>query len=170
MSESLDFLVVFVLPNFCREGRTLCRYLPGFSFSLSLLLPALFVLFILDWCGAVTFEVREEAVGIGQSDSTAKYGIGESVGQSGDVMEDEYGISVIPERFTDIVTGVDPSKFAGGSGRIGEDVSRNGFGYGVDSTGGSSRGGVGRPGGSTGPGGQPGVSEWVCCVILSHAW
>jgi Cleavage and polyadenylation factor 2 C-terminal len=33
------------------------------------------------------------------------------------------------DRFTDIVSGVDPSKFAGGSGRIGEEVLRRGFGY-----------------------------------------
>ena len=33
--------------------------------------------------------------------------------------------------FTDIVTGVDPAKFAGGTGRIGEDVKR-GFGFGAD--------------------------------------
>lgn len=77
----------------------------------------------------VTFEVREDAVGIGQPDSSAKYGIGESVGQSGDVLEDDYGISVQYDRFTDIVSGVDPSKFAGGTGRIGEEVLRRGFGY-----------------------------------------
>ena len=79
----------------------------------------------------MTFEIREEAVGIGRSDLTAKYGIGESVGRSGEVLEDEYGIAVIPERFTDIVTGVDPAKFAGGTGRIGEDVKR-GFGFATD--------------------------------------
>jgi hypothetical protein len=80
----------------------------------------------------VTFEVREEAVGLGQSDSTAKYGLAESVGRSGEILEDDYGIAVLPERFTDIVSGVDPSKFAGGSGRIGEEVMRRGFGYGAD--------------------------------------
>jgi cleavage and polyadenylation specificity factor subunit 2 len=80
----------------------------------------------------VTFEVREEAVGIGQPDSIAKYGIGESVGRSGEVLEDDYGIAVLPERFTDIVSGVDPSKFAGGSGRIGDEVLRRGLGYGND--------------------------------------
>lgn len=80
----------------------------------------------------MTFEVREEAVGIGQPDSTAKYGIGESLGRSGEVLEDDYGIAVIPERFVDIVTGVDPSKFSGGTGRIGEEVLRRGFGFGVD--------------------------------------
>jgi cleavage and polyadenylation specificity factor subunit 2 len=88
----------------------------------------------------VTFEIREEAVGIGQSDSTAKYGIGESVGRSGEVLEDEYGIAVIPERFTDIVTGVDPSKFASSSGRIGEDA-RRGFGFGVEGLTASATGG-----------------------------
>jgi Cleavage and polyadenylation factor 2 C-terminal len=82
----------------------------------------------------VTFEVREEAVGIGQDDAVAKYGIGESVGRAGDVTEDDYGISVQHDRFTDIVSGVDPSKFAGGSGRIGEEVTRRGFGYGVDAS------------------------------------
>lgn len=80
----------------------------------------------------MTFDYREEAVGIGQSDSTAKYGIGESVGRSGEVLEDDYGIAVQSERFTDIVSGVDPSKFASGSGRLGEDVLRRGLGYSID--------------------------------------
>jgi hypothetical protein len=76
----------------------------------------------------VTFEVREEAVGVGQSDSIAMYGIGESIGRFGEVLEDDYGIAVKPERFADIVPGVDASKFAGGSGRIGEE--RRGLGPG----------------------------------------
>lgn len=97
----------------------------------------------------MTFEVREEAVGIGQPDSTAKYGIGESVGRSGEILEDDYGIAVIPERFVDIVTGVDPSKFACGTGRIGEEVLRRGFGFGVD----------GRPVVSSMSGGLPAASE-----------
>jgi len=82
----------------------------------------------------VTFEVREEAVGIGQPDSVAKYGIGESIGQAGDIIEDDYGIAVKPEKFIDIVTGVDPSKYSGGgsSGRIGEDVLKRGLGFGSD--------------------------------------
>lgn len=83
---------------------------------------------------AVTFDVYEEAVGIGQSDSMAKFGIGESVGRSGEILEDDYGIAVQQDRFTDIVSGVDPSKFASGTGRIGEDVLRRGFGYGVEKT------------------------------------
>lgn len=81
----------------------------------------------------VVFEIREEAVGIAQPDSTAKHGVEESAGRRGEVLEDDYGISVLPEHFTDIVSGVDPSKFAGGSGRIGEEVSKRGFGYAVDS-------------------------------------
>eukprot|EP00804_Cyclotella_cryptica_P026987 CCRYP_016658-RA/>CCRYP_016658-RA protein AED:0.04 eAED:0.04 QI:46/1/0.8/1/1/1/5/107/1053 len=104
----------------------------------------------------MTFDFREEAVGIGQPDSVAKYGIGESVGRAGDVVEDDYGISVKAERlvgacsclpppmlcqssdvtvafsFVDIVTGVDPSKFSGGTGRIGEEVMRRGLGFGAD--------------------------------------
>eukprot|EP00557_Chaetoceros_sp_GSL56_P007533 CAMPEP_0176498852 /NCGR_PEP_ID=MMETSP0200_2-20121128/12579_1 /TAXON_ID=947934 /ORGANISM="Chaetoceros sp., Strain GSL56" /LENGTH=1134 /DNA_ID=CAMNT_0017897161 /DNA_START=225 /DNA_END=3629 /DNA_ORIENTATION=- len=76
----------------------------------------------------LTFEVREEAVGIGQPDSVAKYGIGESIGREGEVLEDDYGIAVEAERFVDIVTGVDSSKFAKGSGRIGDDVRRRGLG------------------------------------------
>lgn len=83
----------------------------------------------------VTFEVRENAVGVGQTDSTAKFGIGETVGNS-EVVEDDYGIAVIPDMFVDIVTGVDPSKFAGSSGRIGEEVIRRGFGFGTVDTGG----------------------------------
>jgi len=113
----------------------------------------------------VTFEVREEAVGIGQSDSTAKYGVGESVGRSGEVLEDEYGIAVIPARFTDIVTGVDPAKFAGGTGRIGEDV-RRGFGFGVEgrpvtasSTGGGPAAGSARKDGDDGTGETDTVDE-----------
>lgn len=76
--------------------------------------------------------MREEAVGLGQVDSVAKYGIGETVGRQGEVLEDDYGIAVVPEKFTDIVSGVDPSKFVGGSGRIGEEVLKRGLGYGVD--------------------------------------
>ena len=79
----------------------------------------------------MSFEVREDAVGVGQSDSIAKYGIGETFGRADDLVEDEYGIAVKADRFTDIVSGVDPSKFAGGSGRIGEEVIRRGFGYGA---------------------------------------
>lgn len=92
---------------------------------------------------AVQFEVREEAVGIGQSDSIAKYGIGESIGKSGEILEDDYGIAVKPERFTDIVSGVDPSKLAGGSGRIGEEVMRRGFGFGAGGGPGAKGGGAG---------------------------
>lgn len=88
----------------------------------------------------MTFEVREEVVGVGQSDTTAKYGIGESIGRVNEVLEDDYGIAVKPERFTDIVSGVDPSKFTGGTGRIGEDVVRRGFGY-AGATGASKAGG-----------------------------
>ena len=88
----------------------------------------------------VTFDVREEAVGLGQPDSIAKYGIGESVGRSGEVLEDDYGISVQPQRFTDIVSGVDPSKFASGTGRIGDDPTRRrGFGYDMDNSTGKNR-------------------------------
>jgi hypothetical protein len=79
----------------------------------------------------VMFEVREEPVGIGQDDPTSKFGIGESLGRTTETLEDDYGIAVIPERFTDIVSGVDPSRI-GGTGRIGEEVLRRGLGYGVD--------------------------------------
>ncbi len=79
----------------------------------------------------MTFDIREEALGIGQPDSVAKFGIIESVGT--DVIEDDYGIAVNADCFVDIVTGVDPSKFAGkSSGRIGEDVARRGLGIGLD--------------------------------------
>jgi len=53
----------------------------------------------------MTYDIREEAVGIGQTDSIAKFG------RESEVLEDDYGIAVIPQRFRDIVTGVDPSKF-----------------------------------------------------------
>ncbi|KAG7358896.1 metallo-beta-lactamase superfamily protein [Nitzschia inconspicua] len=78
----------------------------------------------------LTFEVREDAVGLGQRDQTAKFGIGESI-ESSEVVEDDYGISVVPDHFVDIVTGVDSSKFAAGSGRIGDEVMRRGLGYGA---------------------------------------
>jgi hypothetical protein len=45
----------------------------------------------------------------------------------------------------DIVTGVDPSKFAGGTGRIGEEVIRRGLGFGADGRPVTAAGG-GRPG------------------------
>jgi len=76
----------------------------------------------------LTFGVREDAVGVGQADKTAKFGIGEAT-ENAETIEDDYGISVRPEHFVDIVTGVDPSKFAGGSGRIGEDVKKRGLGF-----------------------------------------
>ena len=77
----------------------------------------------------MTFEVREEAVGIGQPDSIAKYGIGESIGQEGDVLEDDYGISVKSNRFTDIW----PSNY--GTGRVGDSTKGIGFGFGFNSDG-----------------------------------
>ena len=40
--------------------------------------------------------------------------------------------AVEADRFVDIVTGVDPSKFSKGSGRIGDDVRRRGLGFGAD--------------------------------------
>lgn len=89
----------------------------------------------------MSFEVREVAVGIGQADSTAKYGIGESIGRQGQVVEDDYGIAVLPERFTDIVSGLDPSKFGN---RIGDEVLRRGFGYGVTGPNQSKAGGPAR--------------------------
>ena len=87
----------------------------------------------------MTFEVVEEAVGLGQPDSVAKHGIGESVGRvAGEVPEDDYGIAVRPERFADVISGVDPS-IRGGSGnagieggRIGSDIRRRGLGFGSD--------------------------------------
>ena len=85
------------------------------------------------------FDVREEPAGIGQEESTTMFGISESMGRSTEVLEDDYGIAVVPERFTDIVSGVDSSKF-GGTGRIGEEVLRRGLGYGVDGKGGASSG------------------------------
>ena len=87
----------------------------------------------------MTFDVREEAVGIGQPDSVARYGVGESVGNSG-VLEDDYGISVMPDKFVDIVTGVDPGRH-GGAGRVGEEVARRGLGFAQ-----TGRGGEARPG------------------------
>ena len=76
----------------------------------------------------VTFNVREEAVGICQPESVAKYGIGKSVGCSCEVPKDDYEIAVKVESFMDISTGMDPSKFAGKSGRIDEEVMQHGDG------------------------------------------
>lgn len=110
------------------------------------------LLFIYFFVVPVTFETREEAVGLGQDDSIAKFGIGESVGRSGEILEDDYGIAVQPEKFTDIVSGVDPSRFAGGSGRVGEDVMRRGLGYGVDGAGPGAGNRGARVGGGAGTG------------------
>jgi len=76
----------------------------------------------------VTFQHTEDAVGIGQADSNT--GGMDVVGNS-EVLQDDYGIAVQADHFLDIVTGVDPSKFAGGSGRIGEEVLRRGLGFGT---------------------------------------
>ena len=79
----------------------------------------------------MTFDFCEEAVGIGQPDSVAKFGIIESV-LSG-IYDDDYGIAVKADSFIDIVKGVDPSKFAGKlSGRIGEEVTLRGLGFGLE--------------------------------------
>jgi cleavage and polyadenylation specificity factor subunit 2 len=78
----------------------------------------------------LTFEVREDAVGAGERDVSDKFGIGEPIGNS-EVVDDGYGVAVIPDHFVDIVTGVDSSKFAVGSGRIGDEVKRRGLGYGA---------------------------------------
>lgn len=75
----------------------------------------------------MTFEVREEAVGIGQSDSVAKYGIGESIARVGEILEDDYGIAVKPERFHDILSGTDFSKL-GVTRQVGETVRSLAFG------------------------------------------
>jgi len=58
----------------------------------------------------LTFELREDAVGVGQRDVTTRFGIGESV-ENSEVLEDDYGIAIVHDQFRDIVTGVDPSKF-----------------------------------------------------------
>lgn len=72
----------------------------------------------------MTFAVRDETVGIGQADIVkTSFGIAESARSN--VVEDDYGIAVEPERFVDIVTGVDPSK---GSGRIADQAKGLGFG------------------------------------------
>ena len=78
----------------------------------------------------MTFDVREEAVGIGQPDAVAKYGIVESMSGKTGILEDDYGISVKADSFVDIVTGVDPSRYAGRSGKVGEEVQKRGLGFG----------------------------------------
>ena len=75
------------------------------------------------------FNVLEEAIGLGQLVLVAKYGIGKVFGCSGEVLEDDYGIAVIAGNFVDIVTGMDPSKFAGKFRRIGEYVMRRCLGF-----------------------------------------
>mmetsp|Transcript_3593 Transcript_3593/g.10210 ORF Transcript_3593/g.10210 Transcript_3593/m.10210 type:complete len:1064 (+) Transcript_3593:243-3434(+) len=72
----------------------------------------------------MTFTVRDETVGIGQADLVAtSFGIADTA--KANVVEDDYGIAVEPERFVDIVTGIDPSK---GSGRIADQAKGLGFG------------------------------------------
>jgi hypothetical protein len=72
----------------------------------------------------LTFELREDAVGVGQRDVTARFGIGESI-EASEVLEDDYGIAVLPEQFRDIVTGVDPSKF----GAQKDEINKRGLGF-----------------------------------------
>ena len=74
----------------------------------------------------MTFEVHEQTVGIGQADDSVKTGAGPN--RKGEVLEDDYGISVVPDKFNDIVSGIDPSKFA----TVKDEVLRRGFGYGVN--------------------------------------
>lgn len=69
-----------------------------------------YLILLLSFRTAVTFDVREEAVGISLADSTAKHGVGESVGRSGEVLEDDYGIAVNKSHFHDISSGVDLSR------------------------------------------------------------
>lgn len=82
----------------------------------------------------LTFELREDAVGVGQRDVTARFGIGESI-ENSEVLEDDYGIAVMPDQFRDIVTGVDPSKF----GAQKDEINKRGLGF--ASSGGGTSGG-----------------------------
>jgi cleavage and polyadenylation specificity factor subunit 2 len=130
-----DTQTICCLTCLCQSMRDVyvCHVLRAACFSLTFFLSYSALLYF--FSHAVTFEIHEEAVGIGQPDVVAKYGIGESIGRAGEVLEDDYGIAVLPEKFTDIVSGVDPSKFAGGSGRIGDEVMRRGLGYANDAKG-----------------------------------
>lgn len=76
----------------------------------------------------MTFADQEEAVGIGQDPLIAKFGIGESIGSSNAVLMDDYGIAVKVDKFHDLVTGSDASKYsqqAGGTGRLVDDALFN---------------------------------------------
>jgi cleavage and polyadenylation specificity factor subunit 2 len=85
----------------------------------------------------LTFELREDAVGVGQRDVTARFGIGESI-ENSEVLEDDYGIAVLPDQFRDIVTGVDPSKF----GAQKDEINKRGLGF--ASSGGGTNGSGGK--------------------------
>jgi len=78
----------------------------------------------------LTFELREDAVGVGQRDVTARFGIGESI-ENSEVLEDDYGIAVLPDQFRDIVTGVDPSKF----GSQKDEINKRGLGFAASGSG-----------------------------------
>lgn len=73
----------------------------------------------------LTFELREDAVGVGQQDVTARFGIGESI-ENSEVVEDDYGIAVLPDQFRDIVTGVDSSKNFGAQK---DEINKRGLGF-----------------------------------------
>lgn len=83
----------------------------------------------------LTFELREPVVGVGQNEVTARFGIGESM--NSEVLEDDYGIAVLPDQFRDIVTGVDPSKF----GAQKDEINKRGLGYASSSGAGGTGGG-----------------------------
>ena len=91
----------------------------------------------------VTFDVREEAVGVSQVDLTEIQKVGESARRSKEFLEDDYGIPVNKDHFKDIVSGVDPSKISAG-GRVGDNVRRIGFG--LQGRSGSNSAGAATPG------------------------
>ena len=74
----------------------------------------------------MSFQTREEAVGVSYSDEIGK-GVFESVsGSRVNIVEDDYGIGINPDHFIDIISGIDPSKTGG---KITDESLRRGFGF-----------------------------------------
>ena len=76
----------------------------------------------------MSFQTREEAVGISYPDEVGRGVFESSVESRVNIIEDDYGIGINPDHFIDIITGIDPSKTGG---KLTDDSLRRGFGFGV---------------------------------------
>ena len=76
----------------------------------------------------MSFQTREEAVGISYQDEIGRGVFESSAGSRANIIEDDYGIGINPDHFIDVISGIDPSKTGG---KLTDDSLRRGFGFGV---------------------------------------